>query len=675
MRMEYDMNNQRTPEQMHQEVERVFRNLLPQNGRTVREEQIALCHAMLDALLQNNILLCDAGTGIGKTDAYLTACILLQQFQPARIQPVVISTSSVALQDAILKTYLPFLSHIFLQEHIIFRPIRAVVRKGKERFVCDELLAWRLNAVREKKKNAAQLEALRSLQSHLDLDTVTGLSSFDRKQVCIPKSCPRNCAQLHSCRYRNYLRDSRSTEILVQICNHNYLLADAEHRLQGIRPLLNDYRALIIDEAHKLPEAASQMYSKSLSKEDFAELCILLAKERFVLTGKQLELKFQLLLDAVSCSFPRSEAERTAFVLTSGIKRTLGDCLSLLRRLQSRLPLYVENTLSYRLETTIQLLHLFYTEDRNYVLYLCRDGKGSPVFCTASRKIAGHLRAALWDRKLPVLLTSGTLAAGGSFDRIRDRIGLSGDSRVHLFTAASPFRYEENCLLYLPVDLPNTRMGSPENAEILAQQICRLIEATCGHTLALFPSYHLMSAVFQKMRGNVPFPLFLLKRHSPDALRQFRQLPNAILFASGSCWEGVDFPGDMVSSLIIARLPFPIPDPISKAEQQAYSSLQDYIRAVVVPDMQQKLRQGFGRAIRTETDTCVVSILDHRALPGQRYHQAVLDALPAMPVTGKIEDVKKFIREKKSPAYFQKMESGNDANPLSAGAPVPCSKK
>ena len=431
------------------------------------------------------------------------------------------------------------------------------------------------------------------------------------------------------------------------------MLADAEHRLQGIRPLLSDYRALIIDEAHKLPEAASQMYSKSLSKEDFAELCILLAKEKFILTGKQMELKFQLLLDAVSCSFPRREAERTAFVLTSDIKKALGDCLSLLRRLQGRFPLRVENALSYQLGTTIQLLHLFYTEDRNYVLYLCRDRKGSPVLCAASRKIAGHLRAALWNRKIPVLLTSGTLAAGGSFDRIRDRIGLSGDSCVHLFTAASPFRYEENCLLYLPEDLPDTQMGSPEEAESLARQVCRLIEATCGHTLALFPSYHLMGTVFQKIREAVKFPLLIVRKNSQDRIRQFRQLPNAILFASGSCWEGMDFPGDMVSSLIIARLPFPIPDPISKAEQEKYPSLQEYLRAVVVPDMQQKLRQGFGRAIRTETDTCVVSILDHRALPGQRYHQAVLDALPAMPVTRKIEKVQKFIREKKDQVYFQ----------------------
>ena len=113
------MNHQTKLEQAHGEVERIFRNLLPQNGMAVREEQISLCHAMLDALFQNKIILCDAGTGIGKTYAYLTACILLQKFYPARVQPVLISTSSVALQDAIMKEYIPFLSKIFLENRII----------------------------------------------------------------------------------------------------------------------------------------------------------------------------------------------------------------------------------------------------------------------------------------------------------------------------------------------------------------------------------------------------------------------------------------------------------------------------------------------------------------------------------------------------------------------------
>lgn len=184
------MNNPTLKEQAHGEIEKIFRILLPQNGLAVREEQIALCHAMLDTLLKNNIALCDAGVGIGKTYAYLTACILLKKFAPhgpAGSQPVVISTSSVTLQDAIIGEYIPFLSRIFLENRVISKPIRAIVRKGKERFVCDARLSQRLEAVKDKNKNAEQLKALLSLRTYYDLDSVTGLSGFDRRQVCVPK--------------------------------------------------------------------------------------------------------------------------------------------------------------------------------------------------------------------------------------------------------------------------------------------------------------------------------------------------------------------------------------------------------------------------------------------------------------------------------------------------------
>ena len=119
-----------------------------------------------------------------------------------------------------------------------------------------------------------------------------------------------------------------------------------------------------------------------------------------------------------------------------------------------------------------------------------------------------------------------------------------------------------------------------------------------------------------------------------------------------SCWEGIDFPSDMVSLLIIAKLPFPIPDPVSDYERRQYPNLRDYINAEIIPEMQKKLRQGFGRAIRTEQDSCVVAILDERAGIGGKYHDAALAALPTCPTTEKIEDVQQFIREQKRPDYF-----------------------
>ena len=231
-------------------------------------------------------------------------------------------------------------------------------------------------------------------------------------------------------------------------------------------------------------------------------------------------------------------------------------------------------------------------------------------------------------------------------------LGLDGLKEPKEFIAPSPFHYEENYLLYFPDDAPKRLLGSGEEAAYLAEHICRLVEATHGHTLVLFTSYSLMGAVYNQVKNRMSFPLMEVWRHSQDIIHQFKQASNAVLFAAGSCWEGVDFPGDMVSSLIITRLPFPLPDPISEAEREKYPSLKDYIKAVVIPEMQIKLRQGFGRAIRTETDACVVSILDCRAAPDQRYHQSVLETLPPIPITRKIDDVEKFIRAKKGPDYF-----------------------
>lgn len=477
------MNRSISKEQTYREIERIFRTLLPQNGLAVREEQIALCYTMMDTLFQNNIVLCDAGVGIGKTYAYLTACILLKKFAPhvpAGSQSVVVSTSSVALQDAIIGEYIPFLSRIFLENRIISKPIQAMVRKGKERFVCDARLSQRLEAVKDKKKNAEQMEALLSLRTHYDLDSVAGLSGFDRRQVCVPKVCEKTCPLRSTCRYHQYLKEARSAEISIQICNHNYLLADAAHRLQEMRPLLNDYRALVIDEAHKLPDAARQMYGKSLSTEDFHELCTLLIKEKHTLAAQRLKEKFDALVQAMCRGELLEDAQCTAFVLTPEREAALRACLSFLRQLQKQLALHLPQWILYRLGTTEQVLSLFFTGDRKYILYIQYDRSGTPNLCAASREMPELLSKALWMKSTPAILTSGTHMVGGSFDRTRQLMGLSANQRLEDFVAVSPFNYEENCLLYFPEDQPKLSMGSEQEVKYLAEQICRLIETTYG---------------------------------------------------------------------------------------------------------------------------------------------------------------------------------------------------
>ena len=628
----------------HRMVEQIFREILPRRGMAVREEQIALCHEVLDTLYNKEISLCEAGVGIGKTLAYLVACILWQMHRPNQLKmPVVISTSSVALQDAILNEYLPDLSAVLLAEGIITKPITAVVRKGKERFVCDARLAER--QAKAISKGSRQKGSLRMAENVLDLDHIPGLSRYDRCRICVPQSCPRDCFLRLDCRYQQYLRDSRKPDI--QICNHNYLLANASHRLEERPLLLRQYQALVVDEAHKLPDAARQMYTETLSAQDMDDLCSLLQQAHFKGLSKRLRTVFLTLSISCAPSFAMPKRKISIpFSLTPFRQAAIADCINLLQYIGSQpdMPHYLQ----YRLAETESLLRLFLLDVPTRILYLEFSADGQLTFCAASNRVPQLLRSALWNTREPTILTSGTLTAAGDFDHTKQLLGLAAYAPLRHFRAESPFNYRKKCLLYIPA---RRAVAVPEN-QYLADQIVRLTAACHGHALVLFTSYRQMRNVYDALVGRLTFPVFQAGRGQNRSIQQFRQSGNGVLFAAGSCWEGIDFPGDMVSLLIIAKLPFPIPDPVSDYKRQQYPNLRDYINAEVIPEMQKKLRQGFGRAIRTEQDSCVVAILDERAGIGGKYHDAALAALPTCPTTERIEDVQQFIREQKRPDYF-----------------------
>ena len=628
----------------HRIAEQIFREILPRHGMAVREEQIALCHEILDTLYNKEISLCEAGVGIGKTLAYLVACILWQMHRPSQLKmPVVISTSSVALQDAILNEYLPDLSAIMLAEGIITAPITAVVRKGKERFVCDARLAER--QAKAISKGSRQKGSLRMAENVLDLDRIPGLSRYDRCRICVPQSCPRDCFLRLDCRYQQYLRDSMKPDI--QICNHNYLLANASHRLEERPLLLRQYQALVVDEAHKLPDAARQMYTETLSAQDMDDLCSLLQQAHFKGLSKRLRTVFLTLSISCAPSFAMPKRKISIpFSLTPFRQAAIADSINLLQYIGSQpdMPYYLQ----YRLAEAESLLRLFLLDVPTRILYLEFSADGQLTFCAASNRVPQLLRSALWNTREPTILTSGTLTAAGDFDHTEQLLGLAAYAPLRHFRAESPFNYRKKCLLYIPA---RRAAAVPEN-QYLADQIVRLTVACHGHALVLFTSYRQMRNVYDALGGRLTFPVFQAGRGQNRSIQQFKQSGNGVLFAAGSCWEGIDFPGDMVSLLIIAKLPFPIPDPVSNYERQQYPNLRDYINAEVIPEMQKKLRQGFGRAIRTEQDSCVVAILDERAGIGGKYHDAALAALPSCPTTEKIEDVQQFIREQKRPDYF-----------------------
>ena len=639
-----------THEKAHEEIDYIFKTLLPQRGMAERPEQIRLCHSILDAMLDGSIALCDAGTGIGKTFAYLTAGILHGKCRAAEgkpQRPILISTSSIALQSAIQKEYLPLLSSVLLSEGLISAPIEAVIRKGKAHYACDARLERRVRQVEGSHKNPAARQALHTAWHVLDLDQLSGMSSYDRERICVPKRC--NCRR-KDCRYRCFLDACQSGQYTVQICNHNLLLADLIHRSQKKKSILPDSAAIIIDEAHKLPETARQMFGVTLNAQDFAELIRSLHVERYVLAAELLSEAVEPLAEKLSLPVEEGAGfdayqmflERPHQVLTVICRQLEG----LLTRETWRLLSAVASTVS-----------LFYLGNPEMIFYAADDDHGGSMLCGTVSELAAQLQATLWRQEQPIVLTSGTLAVGKDFSRFRTATGLTGERPVMETVCPSPFDYQHNCLLYLPTDpIP---LDAADYYDRLAAQIRQLAAASHGHALVLFTSYLAMSAVKERLQAAaLPYPVFTMGRRPASTLAAFRAATGSILLATGAAWEGLDFAGDGVSLLIIPRLPFAYPDAVKEKEREDYPNLREFLRSVVVPEMQIKLRQGFGRAIRTETDTCAVAMLDPRAARGRRYFQSMVEALPEMPVTGSLRAVEQFYRDRKGAGYFRLPNAG-----------------
>lgn len=639
-----------THEKAHEEIDYIFKTLLPQRGMAERPEQIRLCHSILDAMLDGSIALCDAGTGIGKTFAYLTAGILLGKCQAAEgrsQRPILISTSSIALQNAIQKEYLPLLSGVLLSEGLISAPIEVVIRKGKAHYACDARLERRIRQVEGSHKNPAARQALHIARYVLDLDQLSGMSSYDRERICVPKRC--NCRR-KDCRYRCFLDACQSGQYTVQICNHNLLLADLIHRSQKKNPILPDSAAIIIDEAHKLPETARQMFGVTLNAQEFTELIRSLHVERYVLAAELLSEAVAPLTEKLSVPVEEGAGfesyqmflERPHQILTVICRQLEG----LLTRETLRLLSAVASTVS-----------LFYLGNPEMIFYAADDDHGGAMLCGTVSELAAQLQATLWRQEQPIVLTSGTLAVGQDFSRFRTATGLTGERPVTETVCPSPFDYQHNCLLYLPPDpIP---LDAADYYDQLAAQIRQLAAASHGHAMVLFTSYLAMSAVKERLQAAaLPFPVFTMGRRPARTLAAFRAATGSILLATGAAWEGLDFAGDGVSLLIIPRLPFAYPDAVKEKEREDYPNLREFLRSVVVPEMQIKLRQGFGRAIRTETDTCAVAMLDPRAARGRRYFQSMVEALPEMPVTGCLRAVEQFYRDHKDAGYFHLPNAG-----------------
>ena len=666
----------------------VFLNVLPEYGYNVRAEQASLAKHILNTIYNRHVSLAEAEVGTGKTLAYLIPAILAKrgrlndfwnrsfypnmQYADMKHMPIVIATSSIALQKAIHTEYIPELSRMLTESGIIREPLTSSLRKGKEHYVCEHRLREHSSFEADPKMRKI-LKYLLDPATTIDVADVDGLTAHVKRKIVVPPRCFDDCRYRDSCPYLKFRADSESPEIDIQICNHNYILADTLRRVNLQRPLIPNYQTLIIDEAHKLLSTARSMYGASLSADSASALLKAVVSLNFTAESAQKNARraakkladlsgrlFDALLDSVMNDDADDDAERFAVEIDSYSEQ----CLRKIRDMSDGLAELIkcESVIGHGAERKSQIIWgLEQIRDRAAALVkhsglICwlETDDSTEKLCSIPRDLDAHLFFDLWSRGVPTILTSGTLSAGGDFSHIKRTLGLGSiGMRLTETSKASPFDHKKNALLYISESVPFPNQSDRAYIDAVSDETERLVCAAHGHAAILFTSYKVMDMVWERLsKRGLQFPLFRLNKGDINAIERFKRSGNGVLFASGAMWEGVDIPGDALSMLIIVKLPFAVPDPIGEYEQSLYSGMSEYKERVIVPEMLIKLRQGFGRLIRKETDTGIVAILDSRAAMGGSYRGSVLNALPECRITAEISELEKFIAAKKDSAYF-----------------------
>ncbi len=672
----------------------IFTQILTKRGYCIRENQIELAENMLKSLYNKQILLAEAGVGTGKTFAYIIASILSKEnrknefsirgeyklsndFSIDTPMPIIISTSSIALQKAITKDYIPQISNALLACNAIKQPLTCVTRKGKEHYICD----IRLKQYIEDSKRA-NVEFLMSLTGKtflsIDLDELDTLDAYTKARINVCGCHGNRCPLYKDCRYILFREHVNSSYHDFQVCNHNYLLADISKRAENKKALMPNYQTVIIDEAHKFLQAARQIYGQSISEYDIFQVKDTLEsikfdceKERRHL-GKLSEelidlngLLFNGLKKNIRNEDCDDDAERFETRMDYNCRVDIGKMLetikSLLEAIDRKVSIpHYHKVFLIRLKFICEDLYKkldHFLKPTNIIFWieLSKEQNRSATLCSVPKNVPKLLYQELWSKTFPTILTSGTLSLSKSFTHTKNKLGLDlvPSKRLIETISSSPFNYSENCLIYISENVRYPNYKDHRYIEELINEIERILHVTHGHAAILFTSYKIMEIVYNAVEKRMTmYPLFRLTKGNLATVENFKKSRNGILFASGSMWEGIDIPGDILSAIIFPKLPFPVPDPISKYEQRLFESEKEYINNRLFPEMMEKFCQGVGRLIRSESDTGVIFICDVRVATKKAYRAKTLQGLPQCEVTSKLDDVDKFFKLVKNDEYF-----------------------
>jgi ATP-dependent DNA helicase DinG len=624
-----------------------------------RDGQVKMAGAIAEAFEKKRHLIVEAGTGTGKTLAYLIPAIAASLKHNKRI---IISTGTKNLQEQLMEKDIPFLQKIMPNK------FTAAYMKGRSNYACiyrvkkaehqpildgldqmdqfDEVRRWMYETETGDRRELSTLPEDLSFWNRIN----------GRGDICIGQKCP----EYEPC-FITKMR-ARAGDADIVIVNHHLFFADLNVRGNQFGKVIPDYAAVIFDEAHLIEDIASDYFGFHVSSFQLDELVrdsdalpvkdAIVTRELTKIAAKIIGLadqfwirfsmarfdgRFPLTQDLFSYRNRNGNNEPTplgeAYIALDG---ALGSLAAAIEPMAEESP-EADSLLRRTRQARFDLEFVATQSEHNYVYWLEKRGKG--MFMRASPvDVSELLREKLFDKVESCILTSATLSSSGSFNFVRERLGLDS-AKTTGFTAPSSFDFESQAILYLPKAMPDPR--SPEFTQLAAGEIVKILKVTDGHAFVLCTSNQSMNALYELVSSRVNYPCFLQGTMSKTGLlEKFRETPNAVLFATASFWQGVDVQGEQLSCVIIDKLPFAVPsDPIVAArsrfiDENGGKSFFDYS----VPQAVITLKQGIGRLIRSKTDRGIIAILDPR-LKTKGYGRDFLQSLPRMRITDDLQDV------------------------------------